>query len=516
MGRKILFVTTDQQRYDSLGCTGGTVARTPVLDGLARDGVLYRRAHPQNVVCMPSRSTIVTGQHVRHHGVWMNGVPLPADSPTVAHVLHDAGYATALVGKAHFEPLLDPFLRFEENRMAREDRHGPWRGFDHMALATHGGVGPTHYARWLARKDPSAADGYYPVLDFATLEVNARGGGATGAPQVTLNPISRELYHTDWVADQAIDWLDTLDSDADWFCWVSFPDPHHPWDPPQGEMHRVDWRDLDLPAGFALQPGDRARVLAGKPAHWLRWWDGRLVSNYEAPAAWVPATLRPEQVREVNARVHVENELVDEAIGRILARIEDRGWGADTDVLFTTDHGEFQGDFGLLFKGPFHVDSLMRLPLIWRPASSAGAVDGAGGAVTAPVGLVDLAPTFCAIAGVPVPPWMDGAPLPSSDGAARAQGRQRVLTEWDSRHPAGVEVHLQTIHRDGFTCTAYEPGTVHDGTEGELYDHTNDPLQLVNLWDDPARRALRHDLVADLYDHLPPRPATRRAVQAPV
>lgn len=516
MGRKILFVTTDQQRYDSLGCTGGTVARTPTLDGLVREGVLYQRAHPQNVVCMPSRSTIVTGQHVRTHGVWMNGVPLPADSPTVAHVLHDAGYATALVGKAHFEPLLDPFMRFEENRMGRDGRHGPWRGFDHMTLATHGGFGPTHYARWLARKDPTAVHGYYPVLDLTTLEVNATGGGSTGAPQVTLNPIPRELYHTDWVADQAIDWLDRLDADADWFCWVSFPDPHHPWDPPQGEMDRVDWRDLDLPAGFSGTPDERSRVLADKPAHWLRWWEGLLVSNYEAPAAWVPATLTPQQVREVNARVHVENELIDEAVGRILARVEARGWGADTDVLFTTDHGEFQGDFGLLFKGPYHVDSLMRLPLIWRPAPSAGAVDGAGAAVTAPVGLVDLAPTFCAIAGVPVPSWMDGAPLPTSDESARSQGRQRVLTEWDSRHPTGVEVHLQTIYRDGFTCTAYEPGTVHDGTEGELYDHADDPLQQVNLWHDPRRRALRDDLVADLYDSLPPRPATRRAVQAPV
>jgi arylsulfatase A-like enzyme len=274
-------------------------------------------------------------------------------------------------------------------------------------------------------------------------------------------------------------------------------------------MERVDWRDLDLPAGF---PTDPQAVLADKPAHWQQWWDGRLVSNYEAPADWVPATLTPAQVREVNARVHVENELIDEAVGRILDHVEGRGWGADTDVLVTTDHGEFQGDFGLLFKGPYHVDSLMRLPLIWRPAPSAG--DAAGAAVTAPVGLVDLAPTFCAIADVPVPEWMDGTPLPQSDAAASTH--ERVLTEWDSRHPAGVEVHLQTIHRDGFTCTTYEPGTVHEGTEGELYDHADDPLQQVNLWHDPTRKALRDDLLTDLHDHLPPRPATPRMVEAPV
>jgi arylsulfatase A-like enzyme len=514
MGRKILFVTSDQQRYDSLGCTGGTVARTPVLDGLAAAGVLYHRAHPQNVVCMPSRATMITGQHVRHHGVWMNGVPLPVGAPSVAAVLHDAGYATGLIGKAHFEPFLDPFLRFEENRRGRDERQGAMhRGFDHMSLATHGGAGFNHYARWLSHQPDAHAADYFPVLDVGTFEVNEAGGGDTGAPQVKRNPIPRDLYHTDWVADRAIAWLDSLDDDADWFCWVSFPDPHHPWDPPAAEMGRVDWRDLDLPAGWPSSGDELERILDAKPAHWRKWWEGSLVSNYEAPARWVPATLTADQVREVNAAVHVENELIDEAIGRITARVAARGWSDDTDVVFTTDHGEFQGDAGLLFKGPYHVDSLMRLPLIWRPAPSAGVGPAE---VAAPVGLVDLAPTFCAIAGVPVPEWMDGTPLPASAAEAGAQDRQRVLTEWDSVHPTGVEVHLQTIHRDGMTCTAYEAGTVHDGTEGELYDLADDPLQRVNLWDDPERRSLRDDLLDDLRAHLPPRPSPMPLVQAPV
>ena len=525
MGRKILFVTSDQQRYDALGCTAGAnaVARTPTLDALARDGILYHRAHPQNVVCMPSRATMITGQHVRNHGVWMNGVPLPVDAPSVARVLHDAGYATALVGKAHFEPFLDPFLRFEENRMGRDGRHhngGPHRGFDHMDLATHGGQGMTHYARWLAANHPDHVRDYYAVLDAPTLEVNDAPGGETGAPQTKVNPIPRGLYHTDWVADRTIEWLDSLDADADWFCWVSFPDPHHPWDPPQEEMHRVDWRDLDLPANFPTGGADEIeRLLADKPVHWRKWWDGELVSNYEAPAKWIPATLTADQVREVNARIHVENELIDEALGRILRAVDARGWGDETDVVYTTDHGELQGDFGFLFKGPLHVDSLMRLPLIWRPAPSARATTASGTVdVHAPVGLVDLAPTFCTIAGVPAPGWMDGETLPASDADAARRAGRGVLTEWDSFHPTGVEVHLQTIFRDGYTCTAYEKGTVHDGTEGELYDTTDDPLQRVNRWDDPAYRSLRDDLVDDLRASLPARPEARslRRPQAPV
>ena len=77
MGRKILFITTDQQRYDSLGCNGGRIARTPVADSLAAAGINYRRAYNQNTVCMPARSTMITGQYVRTHGVFANGVPLP-------------------------------------------------------------------------------------------------------------------------------------------------------------------------------------------------------------------------------------------------------------------------------------------------------------------------------------------------------------------------------------------------------------------------------------------------------
>ena len=125
MGRKILFVTTDQQRYDTLGCNGGTLARTPVVDGLAAAGIRYERAIPQSVVCMPSRSTIITGQFPTTHGVWMNGVPLPAGAPSVADVLHESGYRTALIGKAHFEPFFDPSLRFTENAMSQSGTTPP-------------------------------------------------------------------------------------------------------------------------------------------------------------------------------------------------------------------------------------------------------------------------------------------------------------------------------------------------------------------------------------------------------
>ncbi len=243
------------------------------------------------------------------------------------------------------------------------------------------------------------------------------------------------------MADRTVAWLDSLAADDDWFCWMSFPDPHHPWDPPASEMGRIDWRDVPLPAGYPESAAEREALLDAKPRHWRQWYDGTLVSNYEAPKDWVPATMTADQVREVNARNAIECELIDEALGRVLAAVDARGWSADVDVIFTTDHGELQGDFGLLFKGPYHVDGLMRLPLVWRPAPSAGV---APAVVSAPVGLVDVAPTFCTIAGIAPSEWMQGTSLPVDDTDAATRHIEQVLTEWDSEL-FGVAVHLRTI-----------------------------------------------------------------------
>ncbi|MHB1487304.1 MAG: sulfatase family protein [Acidimicrobiales bacterium] len=506
MGRKILFVTTDQQRFDALGCNGGTVARTPVADRLATEGINYGRAMNQNVVCMPARSTMITGQYPRTHGVYANGVPLPQDAPSVAAHLHAHGYRTALVGKAHFEPGMDLEGRWPENRFAREGSNGPHRGFEHLELAMHGPLPLWHYGVWIRKQPGEHHRDFYQIFDGAGL--NNAGGGDTGAPQLKVNPVPREMYHTDWVAERTMAWLDTLDAGDDWFCWMSFPDPHHPWDPPASELGRVDWRQLDLPPGHPGSPDACRQILETKPRHWIDYYDGTHSNLEGGPAGFVPASMTDDQVREVNAFTHIENELIDEALGRVLGHVEAKGWGADTDVIFTTDHGELQGDFGLLFKGPFHCDALMHLPMIWRPAPSAGVEPVA---IYDPVGQLDLAPTFCHIAGVPTPDWVQGSPLPTSPDP----DRERVITEWDSQFPS-EDLHLRSLYRDGWVITAYEAGGIYDGTEGELYELGQDPLQWHNLWNDAAYRSTRDDLLFDLYDNLAPERDPKLAVEAPV
>ena len=136
--------------------------------------------------------------------------------------------------------------------------------------------------------------------------------------------------------------------------------------------------------------------------------------------------------------------------------------------------------------------------------------------VDGPVGLLDLAPTFCQIAGIDVPGWMDGAPLPVSRSEWAERGRPAVLTEWDSTHPSGAEVHMQTITVDGSVGTRYEPGTSHVGDEGELWDLFNDPLQQRNLWAVSSQRSLREEILTELKTLLPDRPKSPLRVEAPV
>lgn len=507
MGRKILFVTTDEQRYDGLGCYGGRIARTPIADVLASTGIRYTRAYNQNVTCMPARSTIATGQYVSTHGVFRNGYSLPEDDPCVARYLREmGGYRTALIGKAHWQPMTD-HGSWEASAAGRGD-HGPYRGFEYLSLAAHSGIAyrcVLHYNRWLQENGKQYIECFYPPVGPLNGPNNLKGGD-TGAIQVHFNNCPKEFYHTDWVSDQSIKWLRSLGQDEDWFLWVSFPDPHHPFDPPVAEKGRVDWRELDLPPGHPGNAEKIVKILADKPKHWLDFYLGKADIAEETPDNFVPSTLSDDNVREINAMVHIQNELVDEALGRILAYIKDRGWDDDTDIIYTTDHGTTQGDFGLMFKGPFHVDALMRLPLIWRPAPSAGIQGGI--TVDDPVGQVDLAPTFTDIAGLPTPRWIEGKALPRG----KAPERDSMFCQWDAAK-SGIEIRMKSIYDcSGYVCTAYERTNYYDGSEGELYDLNHDPLQWNNLWHNPDFARIREGLV-DKISRKTPAPRTPALVR---
>ena len=368
---------------------------------------------------------MLTGQYVRTHGVVANGIPLPADAPSVAAYLHDkAGYRTALLGKAHFEPGFDPTSQWrgERPRRRRGDT-GPWRGFERSD--------PGHARRRLRATIPIAplrplAQGEPPRAP-AQLRRPARApspAATPAAPETKNNPIPREWYHTDWVADLTVDWLArSLGDDDRGSAGCRFPDPHHPWDPPASELDRVPWQDLDLPPGH---PGSRrrrsARCWRSKPAHWLAYWEGRFVQHGGRPGLVRPPAAHPRpDPRDQRQGARDERAHRRGVRPGAADRSRPRGWLDDTDVIFTTDHGELQGDFGLLYKGPYHTDALMRLPFVWRPAPSAGVAPGGGDRP-------GRARSTWRPRSAPSPAssrrdWMQGRALPAADGEPGASAR---------------------------------------------------------------------------------------------
>ncbi len=355
---------------------------------------------------------------------------------------------------------------------------------------------------------------FYPVLDSA-LEVNAAGGGDTGAPQVHDNAIPTDVVphrlggrSHDRVARLArrrrrLVLLDELSRPAS----------------PVGSAQRRR-SAASTGATFRCPPAtsptrrERESVLDAKPRHWRAWYDGRLVSNYEAPrrlgSCDADGRSGARGQRPQRGRVRADRRGRSDACW---PRSAARGWDDDVDVIFTTDHGELQGDFGLLFKGPYHVDGLMRLPLVWRPAPSAGGRAGNGHTAgrpgrSGPDVLRDRRRAGAAVDGgrgasgsttpTPIGAGSSGC---SPSGTASCSGSRCTC----ARSPA----------TDG--CAApTSPVTAHDGTEGELYDLVDDPLQQVNRWGDPTLAAQRADLLADLWDHQPAMHSPLRRVEAPV
>ena len=424
MGRKILFITTDQQRYDSLGCNGGTIARTPVVDGLAADGINYDRAYNQNTVCMPARSTMLTGQYVRTHGVVANGVPLPDDAPSRSpQYLARRRPATAprCSARRTSSPASTPTLKWPENYMA--DR-GLDRPVPRLRARRAGGARRRRSAS--ARSSTTAAgsidthglEATQGLLAAARGRARRRHRRARDADQP--DP-ARVVPHR--LGRRPHDRVPRLAARRRRLVRVDVvPRPAPPVGSARvGAAPRATGSDLDLPPGH---PGSheeiraRARAEAGALARVL----GRHVASTPraGPARYrARRTSAHDNIREINAMTHIMNELIDEACGRVLDTV-DRAAGLGRRHRRVLHHRPRRaaGRLRARLQGPVPH----RLADAAADGVAAGAVGRrrAGGRVSEPVGQLDLAPTFCAIAGVD-PAGVDagraaadGAPAPGA------------------------------------------------------------------------------------------------------
>ncbi|MBX3011653.1 MAG: sulfatase-like hydrolase/transferase [Caldilineaceae bacterium] len=499
----ILLITSDQQHYNALGCTNPEL-QTPALDRLAREGTRYTRAYCPNPTCSPTRASLITGLYPSSHGCWAIGVALPEDVPTVGELFQAHGYTSILIGKAHFQPLAtqpgmpslesQPHLR---DLAFWRDFHGPWYGFDHVETArmhaneSHAGQ---HYALWLEEKGLTNWRDYF--VDWPHRADDKYAGPYYMRDALTWD-LPEEYHHTHWIGERTIANIErSVAAEKPFFLWASFFDPHPPYVVPE------PWASLYDPAHvtpghytegeFATMPPHFARTREANP-DW---------SDYQEPGGrglhgFHSHLHSDEEIRRSLASYYGMTSLIDQEVGRILDYLDATGLSENTLVVYTTDHGHFIGQHGLIAKGAFHYEDLLRVPMLVRQPGTVPA-----GQVSAALqSLVDYPQTLLAAAGILAPGRMQGV-----NQWAVWQGEQATARDWalvENRHNP-TTVHLRTLITARYKLTVYR-----DADYGELFDLETDPGELQNRWDDPAYQAIKTQLLLDFVQAEIQRESTR-------
>ena len=358
--RNILFLMTDQQRWDAMGSSGGWV-KTPNLDRIAAEGTRFSNCVTTSPVCVPARVTLATGRYPHNNGVW-NHMPyaVPAESDSWMREIRNLGFRTSLFGKTHLHPHGRSDLRKKEDllhSLGLDDVNeigGPRAsatGLSHMT------------ATWIEQG----------LLEAYRADFKERFANKQYVVRPSALPLAQ--YYDVYVGQQAKQYLSSYDRDEPWFCWVSWGGPHQPWDTPEPYASMYDPDVMPPPAIHDTgQPRPKGKLDQMMANH---------SPNFEAGEV---ATMRADYAGSVS--------LIDDQIGEILKVIEERGELDSTIIAFTSDHGEMNGDHGLISKSNFY-DGALRVPMIVR----APGVEYTGVVNDSPAETVDLGPTLVELVG---------------------------------------------------------------------------------------------------------------------
>ncbi len=454
----ILLITPDQQRTDTLGAYGSRHVRTPNIDRLARESVVFDRAYVQNTVCIPSRACMQTGRYTHQHGVRymeseIDTTPgLPAHELTFMERLRANGYATGATGKIHMMPE---------------------RGFGYLEIVGGKGarwtrssgqpIGPAPlgaaYARWLEAKHP----GGYELIYEQRRQPEYRRNRCS-----IVNVLPLEEYVETYILEKSIEFM-TAARNEPFFLWCGFCGPHGPHDPPASHAGLYPFDRIVLPETLYHDLSDR-------PPHIRH-------AGMRGPLSAV----EEESLRIFMSYYFCLCTLIDEYVGELIAVMRRCGLLDNTLIVYTSDHGEMLGDFWRFGKSLFY-EPVARVPLIARPPGGCR-----GRHVVGLTEVMDLAPTILDYAGIPRPREMQATSfrpiLEGGDG-----GHRCVLCEYTTND--------QRINGKCLVTERYKY-ILWDGEDGgEFYDLREDPCELRNLYHDPACRAERDRHAEFLVKHL--------------
>ena len=445
----ILFLMTDQQRWDAMGCSGGWV-QTPALDRIAREGVRFTQCVTTTPICIPARVTLATGRYPHNNAVWNNmDYVMPPEAPTWMRALRDLGYRTSLFGKTHLHP-----------------HRGDLREREHLLQAY--GLddvdeigGPRASAKVMSHMTAMWQD--KGLLDAYRADFEDRFANKPHVVRPSVLPL--EDYADVYVGQQAKRYLAEYGRDEPWFCWVSFGGPHEPWDAPEpyAAMYEPDAMPPPLPRGEDDQP---------RPQGWL---DNRLEN---APV------FDPGDEAAMRANYAGNVSLIDDQIGQIIDVIEERGELDNTVIGFTSDHGEMNGDWGLIYKTVF-LDGSVRVPMLVRTPATAQADAGTSETL---VENCDLGPTLVELAGGQL------------DHRQFARSLVPVLTQPDTVHRdqaiSEIRGEFMLMTRD------WKVALNREGRCYLLFDRNADPGESRNLAGLPEYRAVENDLRLRTLEHI--------------
>lgn len=430
----ILIIHVDQLRIDCIGASGNKDVKTPHIDALAADGVRFANSFCPYPVCTPSRYSLLSGMYVHDHGGWSNRSSLSSEIATFPKILRSAGYKTKAVGKMHFTPTyLD--VGFDELALAEQDGPGRWDDDYHRYLMEHNLVDRNDIEDQRSEYRKNAPKEYWETF---------------GA--ITSN-LPEEHHKTTWIADRAIETLDTWNADKSHLLMAGFINPHHPFDPPAPWDKMYDPSKLEILPGWTTECFDH---------------DVKLNRGY-----FDNQTLTLPALRRVMAYYYATISQIDFHVGKIVNLLKKKGLYDNTLIVFTADHGEYMGHHHMLLKGNYLYDPLAKVPLIikWPHSRKAGSVN------TQLVNNIDLAPTICKFAQCKPAATMQG-----NDLASNSAGHDIIFSE----SGGGSQVMART---DKYKLILASPRN-----ENLFFDLTKDPLETNNLYYDPKYAAVVGEL----------------------
>ncbi len=468
--------------------------KTPNLDRLVERGTTFHRAYTVNPTCTPTRASWITGLYPSQHGAYSLGTKLMEDVPTLGDAFHANGYRTALVGKAHFQPLgsTEEYPSLESYPIMHDldfwrGFNGPFYGFDHVELARNhvdeAHVGQ-HYALWMEEKAPGMWRDYFvptpqnlPEHEGYAISQRKRPGAG-----VAWN-IPEALHYNAWIAERTNALMTAFNESGDnFFLWASFFDPHPPYMVPEPYASMYDPEKVTVPE---FREGE----FDDKPPYFKLSQDARPdFSDFQEPGgncihgAGSHLASREDKAKHI-ATMYGMMTMLDKYVGVILDKLDELELADSTLVCFTTDHGDFLGQHGLIAKAIHHYEDLVKIPLV---ASLPGCIPE-GRVSDALQSTVDLPQTFLSIAGLPVPRTMSGVDEREVWFGKCDAIRDHVIVE-NQHQPTTMNMRTYIDMRYKIT--------VHFNREyGELYDLERDPGEYVNLWDKPEHQTLKNDLL---------------------